>query len=294
MKKLTLFLVVVMLSACGGSNKPKIVNPYTEVARSHATEGVIAMQRERWVFAETLFERSLAAAQLADEPELIINAWYNLGTTRAAMGKRKEAQEAFSQVISMASLHGFPVVQKRAEIGIALLQAAAGEPAMQPDVLSSSLPADLHLAVARLAQYQGRSDVAKEEYRLVLRQAANSRGGMQFKAKAHLGLAMLARAAGDAQKEAVELEDALALCRKAGAPRIAAHALLMKADVLEDDAKRHDALLRALVIYQNLGDIRGQRASLEKLVGLDDGVANEQQAKQYRKALQMLEDGAKQ
>ncbi len=165
----------------------------------------------------------------------------------------------------------------------------AGEAAWTPSALAGKWPADVHLAAARLAQYQGRNDVAGEEYRRAAdRSNRKTRAGLTYRAQAHMGLAMLAHAAGNNNAARKETEQALQLCRQVGAPRLAAHALLLSSELDGDAAARRDSLERALSIYRALQDERGQRESLEALIALARDAGEDERAARWQQQLDKL------
>jgi hypothetical protein len=265
-----------LLTACGGSSRhaPLVENPYDESARSFAMAGVSAMQRERWDAAERSFERELMAAQLADDTPAVVLARYNLGMASLAAGKRDAGRRELAQAMDLAQRNGLDVMAVRARLALALARAGEGAVAGLPAVeVRTSWPADVQLSAGRLALYRKDVSGARQAYARALHQAGTDRAGVVLQARAHLGLAMAARAAGDAGGERLELQQALALCRKAGAPRVAADALMMQASAGGAADSRLDALERALAIYRNLQDQAAQRRALSALVALTTGDA---------------------
>jgi tetratricopeptide (TPR) repeat protein len=267
-------LLAGLLSACGGSSRhaPVVENPYDEAARSFAELGVTAMQRERWDAAEHSFERELAAAQLADDAPAVVLARYNLGMARLAAGKREPGRRELEMAQGLAQRYGFDVMVARARLALALDRARAGKVDDLPDVdVQASWPADVQLSAGRLALYRRDISGAQQAYARALHQASTDRSGIVLQAKAHLGLAMAARAAGDAAAVRSELQQTLKLCRQAGAPRVAADALTMLAATGGPTDGRLDALERALAIYRYLQDAAAQRRALSALIALTTG-----------------------
>jgi len=292
MKHLSACLVVAaLLAACGGgahnTTNESVRNPYVKSAKTLTDAGVSAMQRERWDYARNVFERALKAAQLTDDPRLVAKEWYNLGTAHAASGWHQKALHDFSKAQAVAERANDPVTAIRARLARALLPGQIND--WQPDVLPAKYPADVHLAAARLAQNQTRQDVAKQEYYLVLKKSENSRLGLLYQAQAHLGMAMLARQEQDMERAKQEVEAALGLLRQVGSPRLIAHALLFygKLEIVTDD--RRGLLQRALVIYQALEDIRGQRDCLTVLVKIENHAGNVEEAGIYQQRLKSLQ-----
>lgn len=284
-------IILLLLSGCGGgSRQPEpVTNPYVDRVQTLHASGVAMLQRERWIAAEKTFGRALVAAQLADDSALIARSWYNLGVVHAARGSRQKAEEAFMHAMAIAERHGHRVTYMRARFGLAMSRSRAGEEAWMPSALAGKWPADVHLAAARMAQYQGRTDVAGEEYRRAAeRSNRKTRAGLTYRAQAHMGLAMLAHAAGDDGSARRETEQVLQLCRQVGAPRLAAHALLLFAELDGDIAARRDSLERALSIYRALQDEKGQRESLEALIALARDAGEDEQAARWQQQLGSL------
>jgi len=290
MKYIVFAMLLLLLSGCGGGHQAEpVTNPYVDRVQTLHASGVAMLQRERWISAEKTFGRALVAAQLADDSALIARSWYNLGVVRAARGNRQEAEEAFMQAMTIAERHGHRVSHMRARLGLAMSRSRAGEGAWTPSALEGKWPADVHLAAARLAQYQGRNDVAGEEYRrAAARSDRKTRAGLTYRAQAHMGLAMLAHAAGNDEAARKETEQVLQLCRQAGAPRLAAHALLLFSELGGDAAARRDSLERAWSIYRALKDDRGQRESLEALIALARDAGEHEQAARWQRQLGRL------
>jgi len=270
---------IALLSACVGGGSHKIAdapvsNPYVKRAKTLTDVGILAMQRERWAYARSMFARALKEAQLADDSRLVAQQWYNLGTANAAALHIQAALRDFSEAQAVAKRAGDQPGFARARLARALLLLQAGhkpdhQKLWQPDVFADKYPVDVHLAAARLAQKQHRLHVAKQEYALALKQSSKSRPGLLYRGQAHLGLAMLAGAEQDKLRAIEEVKKSIALFRTVGSPRLLAHALLFygKLDTGTDD--RRNALQRALVIYQRLEDARGQRDCLAELQVID-------------------------
>lgn|GEM_PF-1844818 len=290
MNRLFLMLMVVlagMLAACGGSrHAPVVENPYAESARSFAMVGVTAMRLERWDAAERSFERQLVAAQMADDIPAIVLAHYNLGMVRLAAGQRERGQRQLRRTLYLAQHNGFAVMAARARLALALDQARSGGAVPAISDIQADWPADVQLSAGRLALYRHDLDGARRAYGRALHQAGHDRGGVVLQAKAHLGLAMTAQAAGNTAECRGELQLTLKLCRKAGAPRVAADALMLLASVDGKMADRLDAAERALTIYRDLQDKGSQRRALTLLVSLTtgDGRAHWQKALDSLKA----------
>ncbi|MCF7820925.1 MAG: hypothetical protein K9M17_00625 [Mariprofundaceae bacterium] len=269
MKQLVVLAAMLMLAACGSSGqKNPVENPYTERMKELSSNGVAAMQRERWLVAERLLERALQAAQLANDPDLIATAWYNLGTLHVSAGDVQKGEAALKRASGVAQRHRLEILNMRAKVALALLHQRQGREAWQPDVLGSGYPADIHLIAARLSQLQLRYDVARQEYDLVLRNSEVDRAAMLYKIEAHMGLALLAEQQLD--HETAKQETALVsnMSRDVGAPRLAAHALLLSAKLIQDEAQKRDNLQDALAIYRALEDLQGQSDTLHQLMHL--------------------------
>jgi tetratricopeptide (TPR) repeat protein len=290
MKWLTLLAILLMFSGCGGGGQKFVPeNPYAERMKELSRNGVSAMQRERWDVAEKLFERALQAAQLANDPNLITRAWYNLAMSYVSSGDDQKGEEVLKRASSVAGQHHFDTARMRAEVALALLYQRQGKEAWKPDVVASSYPEDIHLSAARLAQLQERYDVALREYKFVLRKRDSSRSIMLYKVEAHMGMALLAEQQNDHKTAKKETENVLKKSREIGAPRLAAHALLLSAKMDENEASKQDSLQDALAIYQVLKDTRGQKDVLAQLMMIAGIKGDAVQVEALRKQLLALE-----
>jgi len=280
--------LLLMLASCGGSHKEVVENPYGERMKELTQTGVDAMRRERWQVAASLFERALQAAQLANDPQLIGQAWYNLGVLHISAGEGERGEGELLQAINVARRHGQDVTVVRSRIALALLHQKSGKEAWKPDTLSSSMPLDLHLSVARLAQLQQRFDVARSEYEYVIGRGGKDRETLQYKIDAHMGMALLLTEMHDTAAARDEVAEVLELSREIGAPRQAAHALLLSAKLGGDEAQLHDNLMDALSIYKALDDVRGQRESINALLALSSVQRDAGKSAQLKQRLQKL------
>ena len=286
------YVVIVLLSllaACGGSSHKDVVeNPYSDRMRELTRTGVDAMQRERWQVAESLFERALQAAQLANDQELIGQAWYNLGVLHISSGEEEKGESELMRAASVAQRHQQEVTLVRARVALALLHQKSGRKAWQPDALGSSMPMDLHLSVARLAQLQQRYDVARREYEYVVSRSGKDRATLLYKIDAHMGMALLHLELNEEAAVHDEIEDVLKMSRDVGAPRQAAHALLLSARLVSDEALQTGNLQNALAIYEALDDKRGQKDVLNALIVISTAQGDETLTKSLNQKLQSL------
>jgi tetratricopeptide (TPR) repeat protein len=274
-KQLIVLATLLLLAACGSSGQKNIVeNPYAERMKELSSNGVAAMQRERWLVAERLFERALQAAQLANDPNLLTRAWYNLGMLHVSAGDNQKGEAALKRAFSVAEQHQLEVSKMRAKVALALLLQRQGREAWQPDVLGSGYPADVHLIAARLSQLQQRYDVTRREYEFVLRKKEVDRAMMLYKIEAHMGLALLAEQQQDHETAKKETALVSEMSREVGAPRLAAHALLLTAKLTQDEAEKWDDLQDALAIYRALEDLQGQSDVLHQLMHLAEHQGN--------------------
>lgn len=264
--------LAVLLAGCGSArHAPPVVNPYAESAASYAAEGVAAMHRGRWDVAARSFGRQLAASQMADDVHGIILAHYNIGMARLADGQRQAGNDQLQRALDMARRHHAPVMAARARLALALEKARHGTGAAASIAVEPGWPLDLQLSAGRLALYRHDIAAARLAYTRVLHRAGAGRQGVMLQAEAHLGLAMAARAEHDDGVAASELAQALMLCRRVGAPRVAADALVMRASMGAGDGQ--DDLERALAIYRQLRDHDGERRALAALVAASSGGA---------------------
>lgn len=268
MKRLACLLIAGMLCACAGGNRhTEIKNPYIEKSRHFTQAGMMAMQRERWAYAQTSFERALTSLQLTDDQTLIAQAWYNLGMARRFGGETETAKAAFRTAWETAVREHDALTALRARLALALLQA---QPAWFPSDLRTRLPADIHLSAARLAQKQQRLETARDEFHLALKRSDTSRQGLTYKGQAYLGLGLLAMERGDVATAHRDMRQALALFRQAGSPRLIAYTLLRLATLDTADPARAENIHRALTIYRTLNDREGQKACIKALKEIGD------------------------
>lgn len=265
--------VLLLQTACGGKHEEKVENLYAVKAVEYSRDGVAAMRIERWAAAERAFSRSLKAAQLADLSKMVVHAWYNLAAVRAAQEK-PTAEEAYRRAERLAERYRMPEMQMRARLALALWQAKHGQAPAVID-LSGRWPADISLMGGRLAQLRHDAEAARAAYEQAAREAGKDASGLKLKAEAYMGLALLARDAGDVAAVRTESERALDLCRQTGAPRLTAHLLLLRASMQGVAASRSDEVDRAYAIYQALSDREGERQSLQvmKQIAMADGNA---------------------
>jgi tetratricopeptide (TPR) repeat protein len=287
-----------MASCGGGHSKPVTAeNPYASRAQDFINNGKIAMQQERWQLAERSFSRALLAAQLADNTALVSQSWYNMGVARAAMGLRLKAEDAYNTAIRLAGRYKHDVMQMRARLALTLLKLRSKTPV--PDFMPDGLfgrknwPADIYLQAARIAQLQKRPEQAKNAYNAVLNVKGKGKAALKMKAEAHMGLALLAKSAGEIDEAHRQADKTLALCRRIGAARLTAHALLLKGQLPGESVAydmRRDQLERALDIYSVLKDVHGQRQSLRYLNNLAKAAGDQQAMKRIQLRLRVLND----
>jgi tetratricopeptide (TPR) repeat protein len=291
-------LATVMASCGGGQRKPVVVeNPYTSRAQDFINNGKIAMQEERWQAAEGSFSRALLAAQLADDTSLVTQSWYNVGVARAAMGLQLKAKDAYNRALQLAERHKHDVMQMRARLALILLSLRSNMLAsdfMLDELLSRKhWPADIYLQAARIMQLQKQPEQAKNAYDTVLNLKGEGRAVLKMKAEAHMGLALLAKAAGKIGEAQSHADKTLVLCHRIGAARLTAHALLLKGQLPGEPGindTRRDELERALDIYSVLKDVRGQKQSMIHLNGLAKAAGDEQTMKRIQLRLRTLND----
>lgn len=260
--------LALSLSACGGArHAPAVVNPYADSAAAFASEGVAAMQRGRWDVAERSFARQLAASQMADDVHGIILAHYNIGMARLGSGRRQAGVAELQRALALADRHHAPVMAARARLAMDLSRARHGTVSDAPVDVDPAWPLDLQLSAGRLALYRQDIGAARQAYARVLHRAGTDRQGLVLQAEAHLGLAMVARAEHDEAKAATALQQTLMLCRRAGAPRVAADALVMRASLGAGGGQ--EDLERAVAIYRQLQDRDGEQRAQAALAALD-------------------------
>ena len=295
---LVLMLTIVMTSCGGGHRKPDVIeNPYASRAQDFINNGKIAMQQEHWQAAEQSFSRALMAAQLADNTPLIGQSWYNMGVARAAMRHRLKAEDAYNRAIRLARQHKYDVMEMRARLALTLLRlhsnTLASDFALNELLSRKKWPADIYLQAARIAQLQKQPEQAKNAYSTVLSLKGRGKTALKMKAEAHMGLALLAKSAGEIVEANDQADKTLALCRRTGAARLTAHALLLKGQLPGEPGThntRRDQLTRALDIYSVLKDIRGQKQSLMHLGSLAKAAGDKQAMKRIQLRLKALND----
>ena len=282
--------VVLMLAACGGSGQKNLVeNPYAERMKELSRNGVVAMQRERWLPAQNLFERALQAAQLSNHPLLIAQAWYNLGMLHLSSGNDEKGEVALKKASDVAEQHHLKLVDLRTRIALALIDQKRGIVKWQPDSIPSSVPMDIHLSFARLVQLQGRYDISRKAYGAVLSQKGSDRSSLLYKVEAHMGLALLAEQQQDHAAALKEAGRVLEMSKEVGAPREAAHALMLTARLKKEAHTKEDSLQDALAIYKALEDRRGEREALAQLIVLAEKRSDPDQVQSLQEQLDILE-----
>jgi len=254
--------LLLVLAACGGKHERKVENLYAVKSVEFSRDGVEAMRLERWAVAERAFGRSLKAAQLADDHIMVVHAWYNLGSVRAAQ-HRPDTDVAFEQAIVLAKRYGMDEMQLRARLSRALWQISNGQQVEHVPLGTGRWPADIWLMGGRLAQMQKDDAEARNDYQQAIHAAGKDAAGLKMQAEAHMGLSLLARQAGDVEAIRAESAKALELCRQTGAPRLTAHLLLLRASVSGVAAQPADEVERAYSIYEALEDVDGQRQTLQ-------------------------------
>lgn len=293
-----LMLVTAMASCGGGHRKPvEVENPYASRAQDFINNGKMAMQQEQWQAAEGSFSRALLAAQLADDTSLVSQSWYNIGVARAAMGLQLKAKDAYNRAIRLAERHKLDVMHMRARLALMLLSLRSNMLAadfMLDELLSSKhWPADIYLQAARIMQLKKQPEQAKNAYNTVLNFKGKGRTILKMKAEAHMGLALLAKSAGEIGEAQSHADKTLVLCHRIGAARLTAHALLLKGQMPGEPGindTRRDELERALDIYSVLKDVRGQKQSLAHLNRLAKAAGDEQAMKRIQLRLRTLND----
>jgi len=264
-------IILLLMTACAAKHElpqTQVTNPYQTRAEGLARAGVHALDREQWVRAQMLFEKSLQAATLADDQRLMSLALYNLGRAQAVRGDAKAARTAFQQAIQQADVIQDRVSMKRAGLALALLDerdlsvpknSGNGELLRVPD----SFPIDVHLAAARLAEIRHQSELAQHAYGRVLEMAGQDRSGLIYAARAHLGLVELARSEagpGEAVKGSAwkHLNQAISLLRHAGGPRLMLQALNLAAEMESEPVRRQQWQQRAAAVRQALQKARSE------------------------------------
>ncbi|ATX78736.1 Tetratricopeptide repeat-containing protein [Mariprofundus aestuarium] len=294
--------ISLLLTSCissGSSKTPEINNPYILKAENHTSNGIEAMQQERWNAAERSFSRALSASQLADDTRLITRSWYNLATAYSGANDLTKAAAAYEQAIKLAQRNHDEVMHLRALLAMRLVQQRTGRLPenfsllqLQQTLFSKRVwPSDLHLQAGRLAQRLGDSALAKSAYELVISLKESDRNSLMLKAEAHMGLALLSRDAGVTETAWSEAEQTLLYCRKIGAPRLTAHALLLQGELPPGNrAGQQDKLERALDIYKALNDLHGEKKALTHLLRQAEVDADSATAKLHRLRLKSIED----
>jgi len=246
-------IALLLLAACAhrvDAPQQQVNNPWQKQAESLARTGLGAMDREQWSVAGMMFEKSLQAATLANDDQLIALGWYNLGRARASAGHTSTARHAYLQAVRQADAAGDAVNSRRAGLALAMLNQSTqhGEGLPHADDLlevPADFPVDVHLAAARLAMLRGEAGVARQAYDRVLGMAGKDRSGLLYAARAHLGMAELeyqlvsrqADAQGGSSAAWLHLNKAMQLLNRAGQPRLMLQAVNLAA-VLETDAAR--------------------------------------------------------
>lgn len=255
-------LLLALLPACATRQaaQPEVNNPWKSRAESLARSGVAAMGRGRMHSAEQFFQRSLQAATLAGDRQLVALDWYNIGRARAASGDAQGARAAFSEALAQARSSGDAVNMQRAGLALAMLDASSAGTAGDDALLQvpENFPVDVQLAAARLAVLHGKPELARHAFERVLALAGPERSGLLYAARARLGLARLAHASGDPTAAAAQLNSAIALLRRAGDPPLLRQAMLLAAQLAPDAALRALWKQRADDIGRALHDTAGE------------------------------------
>lgn len=302
--KYLLFISVVapLLFSCASSNTNSktagLQNPYILKATNHTSNGMAAMQKERWEAAIRSFERALTSSQLADHMQLTIQSWYNLANAYSSAQKPEKAEEAYAEVIDLAYRHQHHNMQLRATLARALMQLRLNRLPesfklndLPPSLFSkNSWPHDLHLQAGRLAHRLERPQLAAAAYTLISKSKPANRTDKLIKAEAYMGLALLAHKRGDNQSAWRNAEQTLIFCREIGAARLSAHALLLQGKIAQGQIIRLDRLERAIDIYRALRDDEGEKDALTQLLQLIDNPGNHAVNETLRLRLKELED----
>ncbi|MDX8391579.1 MAG: hypothetical protein R8K53_03300 [Mariprofundaceae bacterium] len=247
MKCISRGLVALMLfmAGCAGHHavqQEAAHNPYVEKAEQLNKNGVAALQKSHPAKAGRLFAAARQAATLADDASWIALSGYNMGRAYAAEGDNAAAETAYQKAMQAATAAGDGINLMRIRLALALLGSDVGDK-LAVQFVADDFPIDVHLAAGQLAVMQDRQDIAQHAYARVLALAGEDRAGLLYSARAHLGLADLARASDDVQMARAEGRLALALLHRAGAPELTAQALRFIAG-LEKDLPRRRALLQ--------------------------------------------------
>jgi len=251
-------IILLLATGCAGHQTPQkaeVRNPYVEKAELLNKNGVFALQQQHPARASKLFSSALQAATLADDAHWMALSGYNLGRAQAAAGDKAAAQRAYQTAIKQAEASGDSVNLMRVRLALALLDGKFGD-GVALQAVADTFPIDIHLAAGQLAALQDRQDVARHAYARVLALAGADRAGLLYAARAHLGLAGLARKSGDIFLAQNEVTTALGLLHRAGAPLLTAKALRFAAGLEKDSLRRRELLQRARDISRALNEAR--------------------------------------
>jgi len=188
----------------------------------------------------------------------------------------------------LSDRQGDAVMRVRAGLALALMQVRHQQQVEVVDMPRESLPADVYLQQARLAQLQGDMETAEHAYRTTISKSGKHAAGLRMQADAYMGLAILQYKSGNHERAKVQVEKALAICREIGAPHLTAHALLLSGKIAATAEVGRDYFERALTIYTALNDVRGQRETLEALQQLAAAAGDEAGLARIRLRLQAL------
>ncbi|RME36495.1 MAG: hypothetical protein D6794_08420, partial [Deltaproteobacteria bacterium] len=254
-------------------------------------------RRERWDAAERAFVRALRAAQLADDPELVRRAWYDLGMVRRAARKWDASTEAFARAERLSARAGDDAMAMRAHLARMLI-AQRRKQAVDLGGLRGMLghrrwDADIALQAGRVFHRAGSGADAESWYRQAASRAGRDASGFLIRAQAHLGLAMLAARAGDAKRLHQALDAALKAARAVGAPRIIAQAQLLAGTHAASATEAQDRLERALAIFVALRDEAHARQTLDALIGLAEREQWEEDRSRYRLMRDSMQDSGR-
>jgi len=240
-------VLMLLAAGCAGHQTPQKVevrNPYIEKATLLNKNGVAALQQRHPARASRLFNAALQAATLADDAHWMALSGYNLGRALAAAGDKAAAQLAYQMAIKQAEASGDSVNLMRVRLALALLGGEIAD-SLPVQSVADDFPIDIQLAAGQLAGLRNQQDMARHAYARVLALAGEDRAGLLYAARAHLGLAGLARQAGDMQIAQAQVTTALALLHRAGAPLLTAKALRFAAKLEKDPSRRRVLLQRA-------------------------------------------------